>query len=461
MAQPLDSAYNKITSIEEIPAEQRIYGRKGDIINITRGRIAMMRIMNQHMATKGRKSVDDMEFKYKSDIPRPAILTVATASDDVDGGTENKIWIAKRHAAGVEVGAVLINRNMFFNGDASPKFSTTRTLGTSTATAYIEPEAMKVLSRLETDASGNVAFKVQRGYAPSVGSQSGTGALEITTSMKLIILPVPRAVGNNEGKIYGDTPHEETQYTEINLEKWGINRTAQNIKIWQNQGLMERNGQRQIDHFWLKEEHRALRGRKTKTQDEEGEDIYSTGGLEPYILTNQSGIDYVAYDGDPFNTNKQNHVIDFKKAYGPVGYQSLNKFGNDKFFYGSETKWWICDNVQYTAISNSFDNKVRIEYMKDMSMAYGLEIERLKISGGGTFYLVQSDGFSLEGVTDTGFIIDFDYAEPAFLQNEDFTILIDVEKAKNVLKKVNYLYMNSGYMWSNPFAHYEVFNMAS
>ena len=461
MAEALDSAYNKITSVDQIPAEQRIYGRKGDIINITRGRLAMMRIMNKHMATRGRKSVDDMEFKYKSDIPRPAILTIAAASEDYQGGTENKIWIAKRHAAGVEVGSVFINRNIFFNGNASPKFSTTRTLGTSLTTFYVEPEAIKVLARLETDSSGNVAFKVQRGYAPSVGSQSGTGALEITTSMKLILLPTPRAVGNNEGKIYGDTPHEETCYTEINLEKWGINRTAQNFKVWQNEGLMERNGRRQVDHFWLKEEHRALRGRGTKGYDEEGELIQSTRGLEPYILTDQPGIDYYAYDGDKTNANKNNHIIDFKAAYGPVGYQSLNKFGNDKFFYGSETKWWICDNIQYTAISNSFDNKVRIEYMKDMSMAYGLEFERLKISGGGTFYLVQSDGFSLEGVQDTGFICDFDYIEPAFLQNEDFTILIDVEKGKNVLKKVNYLYMNSGYMFSNPFAHFEVFNMAS
>ena len=122
-------------------------------------------------------------------------------------------------------------------------------------------------------------------------------------------------------------------------------------------------------------------------------------------------------------------------------------------------KWWVMDNLQYTAIVNSFDNKIRINYNEGLSTRYGFKISDIEISGGGVFHLVQSDGFALAGLSDLSYIVDFPYFKHTHLQNEDFTIMVDVEKGLNPLQQINYFYMNSGIKRYNPRAHYKVYNM--
>jgi len=94
-----------------------------------------------------------------------------------------------------------------------------------------------------------------------------------------------------------------------------------------------------------------------------------------------------------------------------------------------------------------------------MSINYGFKINDLHISGGGTFHLAVSDLFSIYGLKNTGYIIDYDYIKPVPFVDEDLTILVDVEKGMNPLKRIDYLYVNGGYERNCPFAHYKVYNM--
>lgn len=457
MATALDTSYPGISQIDNIPAEQRIYGRTNDILRLTRGRNTMMRVMYENFLKGGKLATTDMEFKYKSELPRNFVLDVALASTQTNS-EEDTVYIPNAQAAYVRVGTLLIVRGLYVGTDET-NYTIESTRGTNRAT---QPEMIQVLQKLPAGAT-YTGFVVYRNYQPSITKAAdGTAPArvtanhdEITTSMKLILASTPQAEGNNEGDIYGDTPHEEYNYNEINLEKYGQTRLSKNIKMYQDEGIMERNGRRQLELFWNKLEWRQINGRRKTYVNGNNERVWTTGGLDEYIETAQSGIGY-----DPTATGAK-HIINWGSEVGAVNFQNLNTFGSDKFIYGSQEKFWIMDNLQYTAITNSFDNKIRIMKNEALSQKYGFKISSLEVSGGGTFHLVQSDAFTIAGITDLSYIVDFNYFKHTHLQNEDFTILVDVEKGMNPLKQINYLYMNSGIKRYNPFAHYKIYNMVS
>lgn len=451
----LDTSYTGISNIDSIPAEQRLYGRTSDILRMTRGRISMMRVMYENFMRGGKLATTDMEFKYKSELPRNFVVDMSIDSTTTTA-TEDTIYIPNAQAAYLRVGTLLIVRGVYIGtNDTNYTFETTR--GTNNAT---QPEMIQVLQKLPAGAT-YTGFIVARNYQPSILNSTGTTPTAGTscnlsaTTMKLILASTPQAEGNNEGDIYGDTPHEEYNYNEINLEKYGQTRLSKNVKMWQDEGIMERNGRRQLELFWSKLEWRQVNGRRKTGVNGNNERWWTTGGLDEYIETPQSGLGYHP------TQNAEKHIINWGSEIGAINFQNLNTFGSNKFIYGSQEKFWIMDNLQYTAITNSFDNKIRIIKNEALSQKYGFKISSLEVSGGGTFHLVQSDAFTIAGITDLSYIVDFNYFKHTHLQNEDFTILMDVEKGMNPLKQINYLYMNSGIKRYNPFAHYKIYNMVT
>lgn len=461
MAQALDSAFTGVGNVHNIPAEQRIYGRTKDILRVTKGRIPMMRVMTENLGPK--MAVTDMHIKYKSDYPIQALITMGATSTTVDTYF-TKIWVPNTQAPYLREGTRLYADRIYYDGTAFVAGTGDDYLPVTAANS--QRECMIVLQKMETSGT-NTAFKIERGYCP-LGSPAlswnttHTGSLvQFSTSMKLLLGLVPQAIGDNTGGVYGDTPHEEYNFCEITLEKMGVARTADRIQIYQDRTILQRNSERQIDLFWKKNELKATFGRRRDGADNvspvDGSLIYETGGIDEYIRTAQSGIGYSPYPS--LDTDPNGNIVNFQQAHGAVNYQSLNEFGRNKFYYGSNIKWWICDDIQFTKITNSFDNKVRINYNASMSLKYGFKISDLEISGGGTFHLAQSDLFSIYGLKNQGFVIDFDYFKPIHLQGEDFTIMVDVEKGLNPLKRVDYLYNNRGYLRNCPFAHYVVYNL--
>lgn len=472
MPTAMDSSYTGIGNVQNIPAEQRIYGKTKEILKITKGRIPMMRIMTENMGAK--MSVTDMHIKYKSDYALQALVDVSVAST-VIGTTatsaQSYVGIPNAQAVRLREGARLFIDRIYYNG-------TTWEVGTGAdylpvSAANSQRECIKILEKVSVGAT-DTTFRIERGYRPAKGysrggdtgtegTGTGTGGdqVQITTSMKLLLSLVPQAIGDNTGGVYGDTPHQEWNYCEITLEKMGVARTAERIDMYQTETILQRNSARQTDLFWKKNELKATFGRRKDGADNvspvDGSYIYETGGIDEYIKSPQPAISFDPYPSSDIDPN--GNIINFAAAHGAVNYQSLNECGRNKFYTGSNVKWWVCDDIQYTKISNCFDNKVRINYNQGMSLKYGFKINDLEISGGGTFHLVQSDLFSIYGLKNQGYIIDFDHFKPINLQGEDFTILVDVEKGLNPLKRVDYLYMNRGYFRTNPFAHYFIYNL--
>lgn len=454
MPQALDSSYTGIGNINNIPAEQRIYGRTKEILGITRGRMPNWRVMSQKM--KKGVAVKDMEFKYKSDYPLQAQITLVEASSAVDGGTENRFLFSTSESARLKEGDRIYSDRIFVNNSGS-YVGTLASDGSYTPSAaqYSQRECVKLLAKLSVSGS-NTYWKVQRNWQPSYAT--GSTNVEAPINSKWLIGTAPQAIGDNTGGVWGDTPHEETNYSEITLMKMGVARTANKVDIYQGKTLLQRNTERQTELFWKRRENSCLFGRQSlETSSEDGSPIYATGGIDEYISTAQSGIGYVPFTAS--DTNQEANIINFASAHGAVNYQNLNEFGKNKFYWGSTEKWWICDDIQFTKISNSFDNKVRINYNGGLSQKYGFKISDLEISGGGVFHLAVSDLFSIYGIKNTGYIIDYDYIFPVPYVDEDLTVLIDVEKGMNPYKRIDHMYINSGYVRNCPFAHYKVYNL--
>jgi len=436
-----NTVYQHIPNIADIPEKQRIYGVTNEILKITPSKVNTVRVMMEK-AKKG-VAVDDMHFKYKSEMPREVLIPIQSSTTATDKVTIS-MDVLNKYVPFLEVGTVLLCRGLYFGNS---NWSSTPTTGRT------QREAIKI-TEIQAPGSTTTVVKGIRAWKPADGTTptgtppefGGTGV-----DSYVLIQPKPQPLGSNEGKIYGDTPIEEFNYCEPTFEKWGVDRVSESIKIRQNESISERNGRRQLAAFWKKVAIQRLFGRRNYYINSENRPVYETGGIDEYIETGNPDLNYVAQD----------HVIDFYNTYGPLSYASLVDFGKDKFYYGSEKKWWIMDKNDYTAISTIFDNKIRIQYERDMSIQYGFEIESLKISGGGTFYLVQDEIFSLYGVTGTSYIIDFDYFEFVPLKGWDFQIMVDVEKGINPFEKVNYLYMISGNKRTNPHAHYKVFNLVT
>jgi hypothetical protein len=452
----LDSTYTGIGGIQNIPAEQRLYGRSKEIIKLVRGRVPMMRVMTENMS--GVEAVTDIEMKWKTDYPLQALIPITVAQDA--GGAAaalTTITVATKLAPYLKEGTQVWVDKMYYSGGTNFDATTPDNPRTQ------QRECILIQEKLNMSGTNNIwtSFKVIRGYMPAnstTWTPAANPAAVLTTAMSLLVGLSSQAVGNNQGGTFGDTSHEETNYCQITLEKFGVPRTAERVSILQGPTILQRNTERQLDLFYKKQELSALFNRKDYNLDSDGAPIYSTGALDEYIRTDQTGISYVASSIDA--TDKTKNIVDFNSAHGSVNYQSLNEFGQNKFLWGNSlTKWWICDDTQFTKISNCFDNKVRITYNQGMSIKYGFKVSDLEISGGGTFHLAQSDLFSMYGLTNQGVIVDFDYFKPVHLQGEDFMIMTDVEKGLNPLKRVDYVYQNRGYYRNNPFAHYIVYNL--
>lgn len=459
MAQALASTYPGLSNIENIPAEQRIFDRDKQIIKFSEENVAMSRILMERFSSGGKKATKDMEVKYKSDINRQALLKMSAASENATetfpaGGcatqTDNKIWFDDAEAEYIDVGSILMARNSFYNGVT---FVSTPTLS---SVANTQREAMLVIKRGISDGT-KTWFIVTRGFTPAGGGTAGTPS-DFSSSSYVIIQPRAVAEGRNEARIWSDTVREEYNYCEQTLEKWGATAISGSIEIYQEETMQEMSGRKTLDLFFKKYEMRILNGHR-HTEVVDGRRVWRTGGVDEYIEQANASLKYVPYDGDVTNANKKNHIIDFTEEFGAMSSQTLNLLLADKFFWGNKKeKWWLMDNIALTKISNAFDNKIRVAFNKELSLKYMLRITDLETSAGGVAHIVQHDLFSIYGLYNISYLLDFDYLKYMHLQNWDLMILMNVEKALNIFEEVNYIYMNAGLLRRNPHALYKIIN---
>lgn len=456
----MDTTYTAIPSIPHVPTEQRIYGRTEKILRLVRNKVKTTRIM----ITKSREGklppVDDFRIYYKSDVEREILLDVnsASLSGTVSGQQTDVLQIPNAQAAMIDGNPILIVQGVFFGNGYSG--GSTGTWATSASLGRTQLEALRVVSKGVPGAT-YTPVTVIRAWLPADGSAPSSSTVVSLTGKKVLLQPKPQPLGSNEGNMYGDTPHEEYNFVEQTLEKWGVIKAAEKVRIYQDKSIAERNGERQLDNFWKKVDIQKKWGRRNYYIDAQEQPVYETGGLDEYIETPQSSFKYVPYDGDPTNANGNNHIIDFSAQFGNVTYTTLNSFGEGLFDYGSTEKFLCVNKSQYTKISNAFDNKMRIQAEKEMSIKYGFEVESLKISGGGKLYLIQDDLESQYNISNACYVLDFEYFKHIIFADYDFSIMMDAEKELNKFKTVNYLHMISGNKRTNPFSMYKVINFGS
>lgn len=431
----LGANYNGIANIDSIPLEQRIFDRDKVLIKIARGSLSMSRIMLENFRSKT-AATRDPEPKWKQDVDRNIIVESGAASSTV-AGFVHKIWIKDKHAIFIDEGGFLLARDIYYGAN---------TFATTQSTSQVQREMMLVKERGLSNGT-NTWFIVQRGFGPADGSTTGTPTALGTTD-KLIYMPRAVAEGNNEGRVWGDTPNEDYNYCEFNLEKWGVNIVVQNTDLYQDESVEERNGRRTNDQFWKGYEMKLIEGRRNKEPDSNGDTIWRTGGLIEYILQPQTTLGYA---GD--------NVVDFTGTYGPMSYQSFNRAFVDKFFYGNrQDKFLVLDVYAYAKICNAFDNKIRIPN-KELSGKYGINIETIMTSGGGNVHIMVHDLLSVLGYQNQGLLVDFDHFKYMHLQKLDTQIVMNAEKGMNIFKTVNYMFQMAGVKRTNPFAHYLFFNL--
>lgn len=435
MAADLGATYTGISNIDSIPIEQRIFDRDKVLIRIARGNLGMSRIMLENFRSKT-YAAKDPEPKWKQDVDRNIIAQAGAASTTVSGFI-HKIWIKDKYASMIDEGGFLAALSIFYGSN---------TFATTQSASQVQREMMLVKERGISNGT-NTWFIVQRGFAPADGSTTGTPPA-LASGDNLVYMPRAVAEGNNEGRIWGDTPDEDYNYCEFNLQKWGVNIVVQNTNIYQDESVEERNGRRTNDQFWKGFEIKLIEGRRNKETDANGDTIWRTGGAIEYILQPQTKLGYL---GD--------NVVNFSGTYGPMSYQNFNRAFVDKFFYGNrQEKWLILDVAAYAKICNAFDNKIRI-YNKELSGKYGINIETIMTSGGGMVHLVVHDLLSILGYTNQALLMDFDHFKYMHLQNLDTQIVMNAEKAMNLFKTVNYMFQMAGVKRTNPFAHWLFFNL--
>lgn len=432
----LGDTYPDLSSTSHIPDEQRIWDRDKVIINFAKGRLNNMRILMRRFADQGKKATKDMHVKYKSDIARQALVYTAAASE-TGSGTENKIWVADDRAEYIDEGSTIILRDNYYNGTT---YSSTLAIGNT------QNEALLVIQRGISDGT-KTWFIVQRGFGYATNTPN-----DIPSNSALLIQPRSIGEGSNEARVWGDAPEEEFNYCGIFLEKYGQTTLSQDIDFYQEDSLQERNGSRTLDLLFKKMEMDCMDGRRGTRLLANGRRVWNPGGLDEYIETTNAALQYPETGG-----NK--NIVDFLTTYGNLSSQTLNTFLANKFFWGNEMeKFWQMNVYDYVAISNAFDNKVRIAYNNDLSLKYKLNISTLSSSGGGMLHLAVHDLWSIYN-RPFSYIVDYDYFKYMHLRNHDLQIIKNAEQGMNRFEIVNYIYGTYGYYRRNPHAHWKIFNL--
>jgi len=433
MADALGSAHVGTTHIDNIPSELRIYDRDKKFVRITHGRKIFSQIMMENFKNST-VTARDPEPKYKSDVERDILFQMAAASDDMDGGTENKIYVLDAIAARIQPNDQILCEGVFYNGTA---YVTTR------STTNPQREMLFVLQKGTSDGT-KTWFKVSRGYAAYSGSTSGTPP-ELTTAMYFTLLPGTVPVGLDESISYSDQPGEETNYCQIFLEKWSVDETTQNTSIYQDEAVLTRNGIRAMELFFKKLENAFAHGHKG-TGLKNGRRWWTTGGFEEYVYQANSQLGYAALQ----------NVEDFQATYGAMSPQNFNSMCENKFYYGDyEMKFLILGATAYTKYCNSFDPKVRVAN-PELTKKYGIQITDHMGSNGGVLHIVKSDDMSINRRGNEGYIVDFSHFQYMHLQNMDLQIIKDVETEPH--ETVNEIYGQIGVHRTNPFAHWIIYN---
>jgi hypothetical protein len=417
---------------------QRDYDRRrGMLTKIQEGRYPLLRLLLAN-AKNGAEVFTDPEPRWGLEYDRlPRIYFAANSGSSGSGSyeVEDLLYVANDDAARLQVGDIFANMGTYTNAARTTVPTTTKTAANSV------PELIKVLTVYgegSGTASTNTKIRVRRNHGGGLtgspaellfasGASSGDGVAK-NAGMFLWKAGNAMAEGEDDQQIYSDQIAEDYNYCQIFMRKWGATETDQNThKNYTPEKAFQRNARKQLDEFMQELEVAALLGARSK-EVVSGKTKWWAGGLMEFIDPGN----FIGYNDTLFNT--KNFNSEFK----------------DKFYYGSQTKALVMGSDFYTGMSNMLDNKVVLNTMSIPEWSIKLQV--FDVTNGGKVILVPSDTLSLNGMSESAFLVDFDHFKYGHLQNMD--IKSQTLPATNVHQMTGEVYGQVTFKRTNPKAHF-------
>lgn len=478
--------FNGRSILATIPEYQRnpLQLEKDILIKISEGRLSMMRTLLEFAEKNGAITVNDVRFRLPVEIvPNQRFYLKAgayTGTGNVStftiDGNQTKIKTAHPDGnikqvgdiARLELGQFIM---LMFSWVPPARNESTR-YGSRAFIAAPVPELCKITA---IDYA-NSKITVQRNWAGekrttaptapntlTVVANSASAVLSTTAGSvgtvqikNAFFLPLAKSMQEDEidTKIFNSSGTWTHGMVQRHLRGWGEQHLSEVIS--RNLGLPSKGAQTKknaIEAFYKEWEWTSLFGEKSESYDPE------TGfwsGTTDGLLTNIPIEHYINILDIDYTSSSGVAVVPYQstgKSMGSFHPQIFNKMLEEKGYIGSQEKILLCGGSFHSSFSTMINTMT--QNLPDIKSEWRVEGKRFMSSNGLSINVVPSDVLSLNGMSNTGILLD-----PAFFKVVNLkgysTDMYELAN-ENPLKKNGFIHAIKGFIDLNPDAHW-VFN---
>lgn len=279
----------------------------------------------------------------------------------------------------------LLVDGMYFNGTATWSTTFSATSGPKEQVAILE------VGNPDSATAGETNVVVQRGWG---GTGAGTPA-QVTTAMRLILGSSTAGEGSRSRQSIGKNIESDKNYIQLFREPY----EATDFQMDEDYFFKERPEQinanlaslllmKKVEFsLWGNRKHKVVDNLTNRTK-------YTTGGIIEYIPRNATN--QINYNGTLTSTG-------FNKLLEKIA-----------LLGGSTERFFFCGFSFHTALSNAFDNKIRLN--DGMSERYGLGIYTYEGSVGIKAHILPSFALTEMGYAWESFALDLGTSATPYLQ---------------------------------------------
>ena len=432
--QSLNSYYQGVSLVGNIPLEQRLYDRPTALLTrIEEGRAPMMRMLLNTARSQGGYIANDVKSYWGIEEKRKIRMAITADSDDsgATANTNDVFWVSNAEATRIQAGDLMFVDGTYTNPGRTLSPVSVKSAAATAADMAAMPEVVKVVTVYGAGAT-DTSIKVIRNH----GGTATTGAgllLDVSAhDYNLVKMTNSLAEGLDDMQLYSDTDDEDYNYAQIVGRKWGATQTEENVKrAYTAESTFARNGRRMLGEFWDETEFLALLGARKAPEIIGGRKKWFTGGLMEFIP-------------------ESNWKMYSPSLFSPTEFNTQTK---DMFYYGSQTKIAVCGADFLNSMSNMFSSGDSNFYaLPAEKNSWGVQMKEFTSSNGGTIYFVASDLLSLYGMGDVALIYDPAHFQYGHLNNMNIDTY--VHSLENPHEKTAEIYGQILFKRTNPKAHW-------
>lgn len=467
-----------------IPEYQRnpLLMEKDLMIEISEGRLSMMRTLLEFAERNGTVEVNDVRFRLPVKIvPNQRFYITATATSNALSTTftvsSNKTKIKTAHPQGnikqtgdiarLEVGQFI----MLMFSWVTPARDAKSWYGNRPMIKAPVPEICKITA-IDYD---NAKITVDRNWAGerrtthpgapgklTVGTTSTTASTSAggdgTVALKdLFFLPLAKSMQEDEidAKIHNYSGTWAYGMVQRHLRAWGEQHLSEVVA--KNLGLPSMGAESKklaIEAFYKEWEWTSIFSEKSEDYDAE------TGfwsGTTDGLLTNIPADHYINLLDIDYNSSSGIGKVPYQTTgmgMGSFHPQLFNKLLEEKGYIGSQDKILLCGGGFHTSFATMIN--IMTQNLPDIKSEWKVEGKRFMSSNGLNVNVVPSDVMSLNGLSNTAILFDPSFFKIINLKGYP-TDIFELQN-ENPLKKNGFIHAIKGFIDLNPDAHW-VFNI--